>query len=88
MSSIRNNEAYVFSDGLMPLRAWLKDRLVDVRALKSERQVFFFAIKLANEERTEKTRIKIKMPKPHEPCFPALLKLQTALCGEAPKRAA
>lgn len=68
-----DNEAFVWTEGLHPLRDWLADKLVDVGSIKTARQALWLAKSLG--------KLKVPMPKKGRDVFPALMAAQKALCG-------
>ncbi|MBA8910161.1 hypothetical protein [Aminobacter ciceronei] len=70
---------YTLPDELAGLRTWLARQGVDVDHLKTERQALYLGTVLG--------RRKVRMPKRGQPCFPALLHLQSVLGlrGNRPK---
>lgn len=69
----RDNEAFVWTEGLHPLRDWLAGKLVDVSSIKTARQALWLAKSLG--------KLKAPMPKKGREVFPALMAGQKALCG-------
>lgn len=62
---------YELPDALRPLKAWLRQRRVDVGALRTERHTAFMAQQLAGT--------RFKFPPKGSSCFPLLQRIQKAL---------
>ncbi|TIL25736.1 MAG: hypothetical protein E5Y88_12370 [Mesorhizobium sp.] len=75
-ASRKECRSYEWPEPLFALQEWLRKHGVDVGALKSERQALWLAIRLGRQGK--------KMPHRLQPLFPALLKIQRALCLTMP----